>query len=318
MVSSTQTVKASAISGSNAFVSSPVASATYTINLPTAAAPAFSTGTGTYNGPQTVTLSSTTTGAVIYYTLDGSTPTTSSTKYTGTITVNASETLNALTTATNYTNSAPSSATYTLQLLAPFVYKTFDVSDYDINIQQSTATPYPSPTPTYYYTTDGSTPTTSSRVYTGQFQVQPSSGPITVEAIAVEAGYTTSPVTGITVAFPQASSPTFSPNGGIYTTPVSVTLSTTSTGARIVYTTDSTTPTPTHGTVYTGPITVSATENITAITETGSTYYTTSGSTLASFTINLPTAAAPTASSGTYTTSPTITLADTTPGYPTS
>ena len=54
---------------------SDVASATYTIKVAT---PALSVAGGTYNQPQTVTISSATTGATIYYTTDGSTPTTAS------------------------------------------------------------------------------------------------------------------------------------------------------------------------------------------------------------------------------------------------
>ena len=314
-VSSTETVQAVTVSGSNAYVSSPVASATYTINLPTAATPTFSVGSGTYNGPQSVMLSSATAGATIYYTTNGSTPTTSSTKYTGAITVNSTETINAVAVATNYANSATSGATYTLQLLAPFVSKTADVSDFNINIGYPVFQGAP-PAPTYYFTTDGTTPTTGSRVYTGQFQVQPNSGPITVQAIAVEAGYSTSPVTSLSVAFPLASSPTFSPNGGTFTAPATVTLSTTSTGAKIMYTTDGTSPTATHGSVYTAPITVSTTESITAIAVTGSTYYTPSGSSIASFTINLPTAAVPTFSvgTGTYNGPQMVTLSSTTSG----
>jgi len=47
----------------------------------------FSLTAGTYGRPQTVTLSTSTPGAVIYYTLDGSTPDYTSTLYTGPIRV---------------------------------------------------------------------------------------------------------------------------------------------------------------------------------------------------------------------------------------
>lgn len=55
----------------------------------TVATPTFSPGGGTYSSAQTVTISDTTSGATIYYTTDGSTPTTSSSHYTTAITVSS-------------------------------------------------------------------------------------------------------------------------------------------------------------------------------------------------------------------------------------
>jgi hypothetical protein len=60
------------------------------------ATPSISPGTGTYTGTQQVTVSDTTPGATIYYTIDGSIPTTSSTAYTSAISVSVSSTVQAI------------------------------------------------------------------------------------------------------------------------------------------------------------------------------------------------------------------------------
>ncbi len=82
--------------------------------LPIAATPTFSIAGGTYGSAQFVTVSDATSGAVIHYTTDGSTPTSSSPIATGTITVSSSETLQAIAQAGGYATSAVASAAYTI------------------------------------------------------------------------------------------------------------------------------------------------------------------------------------------------------------
>ena len=65
------------------------------VQQPTAA-PSISPATGTYVGPQQVTITDATPGAAIYDTTDGTTPTTSSAAYTGPITVSVSSTVQAI------------------------------------------------------------------------------------------------------------------------------------------------------------------------------------------------------------------------------
>jgi sugar lactone lactonase YvrE len=76
-------------------------------------APMFSLAAGTYTGPQTVSITDSTQGAVIYYTIDGSTPTTASGIYSSPITVSASETLQAIAVAGS-AQSPETSAAYTI------------------------------------------------------------------------------------------------------------------------------------------------------------------------------------------------------------
>jgi hypothetical protein len=79
-----------------------------------AAAPSFLPAAGSYTSAQSVTLSSTTAGAVIHYTVDGATPTTASTRYTGPVAVSSSLTLKAIATAPGHTASEVASATYVI------------------------------------------------------------------------------------------------------------------------------------------------------------------------------------------------------------
>jgi streptogramin lyase len=88
---------------------------TGTETLPVAATPIFSVVSGTYMSAQTVDISDSTSGATIYYTTDGSTPTISSTVYSGPITVSVTETLNAIAVAAGYSNSAVGAAAYTIE-----------------------------------------------------------------------------------------------------------------------------------------------------------------------------------------------------------
>ncbi|MGA3223159.1 MAG: chitobiase/beta-hexosaminidase C-terminal domain-containing protein [Acidobacteriaceae bacterium] len=113
-----------------------------------------------------------------------------------------------------------------------------------------------------YYTTDGSTPTTASTRYTGPFQLSSDS---TLQAIASASGYLQSAVASATYSFnTQAAAPQFSPAAGSYTAAQTVSISDSTAGATIYYTTNGSTPT-TASSVYAGPISVSSTTTINAI-----------------------------------------------------
>src|SRR5207237_10824446 len=115
-VADTRTMTSKALATARAIANADVASATHPIQ---AATPTFSPPGGTYGAPQSVTLSDATSGATIYYTTDGSTPTTASTLYTGAISVTRSLTIKAMAAASGMANSDVASATYTIQAATP-------------------------------------------------------------------------------------------------------------------------------------------------------------------------------------------------------
>ena len=83
-------------------------------STPTCELPSFSPAGGTFISAQNVTISTTTEGAAIYYTTDGSTPTTSSTVYSAPIAVSTTTTIKAIAAKDGYDNSGVATATYTI------------------------------------------------------------------------------------------------------------------------------------------------------------------------------------------------------------
>lgn len=160
----------------------------YTATTKTAT-PTFGTAAGTYNNDQSVTLSCTTTGAKIYYTTNGSTPSSSSTLYSGAISITSDNTtIKAI--AYNSSTANPSevaSATYRLTCSAP----SFDISGGTYNVAKDVAITSTTTSASIYYTTDGSTPTSGSTLYTGKVHID---ADMTLKAIAIKSNYTSSSV----------------------------------------------------------------------------------------------------------------------------
>ena len=80
----------------------------------TVATPTFTPAGGTYYESQSVSISCTTEGASIYYTIDGSTPDATSTLYTSSISINETTTVKAIATKEGYIDSGIATAIYTI------------------------------------------------------------------------------------------------------------------------------------------------------------------------------------------------------------
>jgi subtilase family serine protease len=277
-VSSSETVKAIAVeSGYN---NSAMASAGFTIGQ-TVPALTINPNGGIFATALSVSLTDTFGSSSIYYTTDGTVPTASSSLYSAPITVSNSETVKAVAISAGYNNSPVASATFTIgqTISAPNINPsggTFTSAQFVTisDSQQGT---------TIYYTTDGSTPSTSAHQYSSAITVSSSE---TIKAIACETNYVNSPAaTAMFTITPPAAAPAINPNGGSFTSSQTVTISDSTTGATIYYTTDASTPTSSSS-VYSSPVNVSASETIKAIAAGGG--YSSSSVTSASFTINVP------------------------------
>ena len=337
-VSTTEAVYA--LATESGYTNSNVGGGTYTIGPPQLSAPTFSPVGSTYTSPQTVTLSATS-GATICYTTDGKAPTASVAgtcdsnaftefTYTTPLVVSSTETLMTIATEKNYANSSVASATYTInlpQLAAP----TFSPAAGSYTGTQ-TVTISAATGATICYTTNGSAPTASTAgtcdsnggvefKYTTALSVSSSE---TVEALATEIGYVNSSVASATytITLPVAAKPTFSEAAGTYYQPQTVTLSDTTSGVTICYTTAVLPATPstpvvgssgtcTVGTVYSITLTpiplISVPTTVDAVA--GGTGFTSSGVVSKTYTIK---ALAPSFSpgAGTYTGAQTVTITD--------
>jgi glucose/arabinose dehydrogenase len=257
------TVKAIAVAAG--LTDSAVATASFTVSPAVVATPTISPNGGSFTGSVSVTLATTTGGATIRYTTDGSTPSSSvGTVYAGAFTLTTNTTVKAIAYAAGMTDSGLATASFTV---GPAVAATPTISPNggsftgSVSVALSTTTAGAS----IRYTTNGTTPSSSvGTLYAGPFSLSTNA---TVKAIAYAAGMTDSTVASavFTVTPAVVATPTITPNGGSFTSPVSVTLATATAGASLRYTTDGTTPSSIAGTAYAGPFTLNASATVKAI-----------------------------------------------------
>lgn len=92
-------------------------SSSSSVVIQTVSTPEFSVIAGTYTTPQSVEISTSTAGAAIYYTVNGSTPSTSSTLYSRALAVSATQTIKAIAGKIGWNNSEIASREYVIHLL---------------------------------------------------------------------------------------------------------------------------------------------------------------------------------------------------------
>jgi sugar lactone lactonase YvrE len=221
---------------------------------------AISPDGGTFNGPQTVTITGIPSGCACIYTTDGADPINGPLgdgySYTGPFTVSKSETIKA---ATSF--SSVVSAIFVING-SQTVAITPDGGSF--NAPQSVIiTGIPSGD-TCSYTTNGSNPTTTSTAvtYSGAFTVSQSE---TVQAAIHDPVSGWGGVTAATFTIggvPSSQAPIITPDGGTFTAPQSVTVTGIPDGDTCYYSTDGAAPRYGSCTPYIGPFTVSQSETV--------------------------------------------------------
>ena len=286
IVNKAMTIKAVAAKNGY-YTNSEVASASFTIKArEVVKTPVFSIGGGEVEAGTMVTISCATSGATIYYTTDGSTPTTSSAVYSGAITVNKAMTIKAMAAKSGYySNSSVATAVFTIKAAAVAVSTpVFSIAGGEVEEGTKVTISCATSGATVYYTTDGTTPTTSSAVYNGAITVNKA---MTIKAMAAKSGnYLNSSVVTASYTIKArevVATPVINPAGGEVEAGAGVTISCATSGATIYYTTDGTTPT-TSSTVYSSAIAVNNAMTIKAMAAKSG-YYTNSAVATATFTI---------------------------------
>ena len=233
--------------------------------------PLFTPPAGSYSGAQTVSLSSPTPAAQIRYTLDGSTPGAASPLYTGPITVPLDRTLKAYAVAPEKTPSVVVSASYTSGPQGPswggvdaaggalLWFKAGSTADWvDLHVSagggmQNLRMNYSAANARHEAFVAAAAGSTLNFNFT---YYRPSVGAADTPSASYRVGGSCS------TAIPPAVS--FTPPGGSYSGPQTVTLSSPAAGNEIRYTLDGSTPTG-NSTRYTAPVTVGSNLTIRAI-----------------------------------------------------
>lgn len=220
------------------------------------AAPVVNPPGGAYGGAQSRSIGSTMPGSSIRYTTDGSTPSPShGTLYTAAVSVPATTRILAIAYESGWSDSPVATARYTL----PDSIPVFSPGAGSYAGTQSVSIATTMPGASIRYTTDGSDPTESTgTVYSSAISVASSE---TLKAIAYGTLWASSGVASAAYKLPVAS-PSLGPSGGTFSSAQNVSITSTTPGASIRYTTDGSNPSASLGTLYTGtpgPVTVSGT-----------------------------------------------------------
>jgi len=228
---------------------------------PKTAKPTFSPSAGSVPVGTSVTISCADAGATIYYTTNGTTPDETSSVYSSAIAIpNEGITIKAVAKAADKDLSTVASAHYTVSM-ETVATPTFSPSAGAVNIGTEVSISCATGGAEIHYTTDGTTPSASSPVYSSAITIDAAQ---TIKAIAIKTGMTNSSVASASYTIAKVATPNFSVPAGEVESGTTVTITCSTSGATIHYTTDGTDPTSSSPT-YSAPIEITTAITLKAI-----------------------------------------------------
>ena len=204
-----------------------------------AATPTFTPGGGTYTTPQNVTISTSSPGAVVRYTTDGTSPTAASTAFTAPLAVSVNTNFKAKAFHPSMVVSSEAYANYNFNF--PAGSAPVFTPGAGTHVGSVTVTISGPAGATFRYTTDGSEPTAASPAYSAPLAF---SATTTLKAKSYQTGQAPSATTSGAYTI-ELTAPTLSPSGGAITAGQAVTLNHADPGATIRYTINGVDPGPT-------------------------------------------------------------------------
>lgn len=230
---------------------SDIVEAAYSVNYSTAAAPTFDPEGATFDGTQTVTLETTTDGATIRYTMDGSDPGDAENANAhnvasgGTVEIAENTTLKAYAFKDWMKDSGTTSQDYFIHVAAPTANEEQGTHDHDLEIHLSVVEGA-----TIYYTLGTGDPDIEYSD-TSPILIEGDNATATIRAKAVKTNMTDSGAVSFSYAveWDTVETPVFDPTGASFTTTQDVTITSTD-GSTIRYTTDGNDPSDEACTTY--------------------------------------------------------------------
>lgn len=170
--------------------------------------------------------------ATIYYTTNGTSPTTNSAVYSSAVSINDPATVKAFATKSGIDDAPEATAYYYMPTLPSVTFSPTSGAEVPFSLTLSISGHGDA---TIYYTTNNTTPSTNSSVYSSAIDL---STEVVVQAFGVKSNYSNSPVATAYYFLPTVPPPNINPTPGSYYIPLTVEITNSLSGATILYRTN--------------------------------------------------------------------------------